>query len=423
MRQTSLDLPSTPALAPAPALGRRPPAPPQAASPTADRDPAGPTGFQIGWDHAQHGLVPPALQLQGHTPVAQGWLAGRAVYGIRTLAATRWVRQWLRLRLQAWAEGLAFDDLQITPHYLAQIHTEGCPVLRQPLGGAAGEPLAAVVERLNPAAGYAAGNLAVMSQAAAQARAGLSVLDLVRRARQAELQAAEPTSCASPSLAAAAWWRLATLAGFVLPPQALPFHLAAQLPLAVLPPNRVRVLGAAQGLQALLTQMFLRPGWAGRARLLAARLPAHSLRHDFNLFVGAMAPRLLEASADPADPRQAVEDAWLHERVQRRWQHFVLSLGEPACEQLLAQAAATGLAGVRTCTYAPEQAVEGWGLQPGSEAGDSLNPNKLRRPTPPRRRQPTADARAGLLPATAAAAAAGKAWSGDTAALGRARPA
>lgn len=428
MRQTSLDLPSSPAFVPAPALGRRPPAPPKAACPPADRDPACPTGFQIGWDHAHHGLVPPATQLQGHTPVAQGWLAGRAVFGTRTLAATRWVRQWLQLRLQAWAEGMAFDELQVTPHYLAQIHTERCPVLRQPLGGAAGDPLAAVVERLNPAAGYAAGNLAVMSLAAAQARAGLSVQDLVRRARQAELQAglqpaspaAEPASGTTPSLTAAAWWRLAALAGFVLPPQALPFHLAAQLPLAVLPPNRVRVLGAAQGLQALLTQMFLRPGWAGRARLLAARLPAHSLRHDFNLFVGAMAPRLLEASTHPADPRQAVEDAWLHERVQRRWQHFVLSLGEPACEQLLAQAAATGLAGVRTCTYAPEQAVEGWGLQPGGEAAGSPQPISWRRPAPPRRRQPPAAAQADLR---LAAATDGMAWSGDTAALGRNRPA
>ncbi len=327
MSQTPLDL-----LPPAPDAG--------------SADPVTRTGFQIGWDHARHALVPPAELLLAGTPVAQGWMAARAVFGHRTLPATRPIRLWLQLRTAAWRQGLGFDALQVTPSYLARIHGDRCPVLRQPLGGAVGSPQAAVVERLDPQAGYAAGNLAVISQAAAQARRGLGVRDLVRRARQAEL-----CGDAVAGLQAAAWWRLAALSAFARP--ALPYADAARLPLAVLPPDDVHVLNPAQALQVLLTQLFRRPGWSARARAIGAMLPEHTLRHDFNLFIGAMAPRVLEAGSDPAELRTALEDAWCHERVQRRWQHFALTLGETGCASLLEQVARAGLAGARTAVQAP----------------------------------------------------------------------
>lgn len=353
------------------------------------------TGFQIGWDHAHHGLAPPAELLLDGTSVCQGWMAGRAVFGRRTLASNRSVRLWLVLRTLAWRSGIAFDDQQVTPNYLAQIHVERCPVLRQPLGGAAGAPLSAVVERLNPQAGYSAGNLVTMSLQAALARQGLTALDAVRRAR-----AAEATGETVDDLEAAAWWRLAALAAFAQP---LPFFDAARLPLAVLPPNRVRVLNAVQGLQALVTQLFTRPGWAGRARTLGAMLPEHTLRHDFNLFVGAMAPRVLEAGHEPASLRRALEDAWLHERVQRRWQHLVLSLGEAATADLLERAAAAGLAGVRTMTHAPAQVTKGKGLPDGGRVharraqADQVQGQRsagtFTAPRPPRNRSATTGAR------------------------------
>ncbi len=314
----------------------QPPCPPTAdctpplAGPGAAADPASRTGFQIGWDHAHHGLMPPAGLLLAGNPLAQGWMAGRAVFGRRTLAATRAVRQWLELRCLAWRDGVAFDEQQVTPHFLAQIQAARCPVLRQPLGGAPGSDLAPVTERLNPQAGYAAGNLATLSLAASRARHGLDLEALVRRARQAEICGQDVAG-----LTAAAWWRLAALSAMTLPPETLPLHAAARLPMAVLPPQGVHVLNPAQGLQAVVTQLFMRPGWAARARALGALLPAHSVRHDFNLFVGAMAPRVLEAGSDPATLRQALEDAWLHERVQRRWQHLVLALGEVACRAVL----------------------------------------------------------------------------------------
>jgi len=333
---SALATPTLPGASPAPAVDR--------------------TGFDIGWDHAHHGLVPPAGMLHAEVSVCQGWLAAKAVFGRRTLGSTRHTRLWLQLRLQAWRSGVAFDTLQVTPNYLAQIDTPLCPVRRVPMGGIADHPDAAVVERLNPEAGYAAGNLVVMSALAAQARAGHDVLQTLRRARQADDSTESLTG-----LDGAAWLRLATLRAFATP---LPFAQAALLPLAVLPPNRVRVLNATQGLQALVTQCFAAPGWSARCRELAQSLPAHTLRHDFNLFVGAMAPRVLEAGTDPRALRQALEDAWQQERVQRRWQHLVLSLGETGTESLLQRAAQLPQPGLRIECHEPAQATEGWQLPP-----------------------------------------------------------
>ena len=350
------------------------------------------SGFDIGWDHAHHGLVPPPELLLAGSPICQGWMAGKAVYGRRTLASKRVTRQWLQLRLHAWRHALPFDLQQVTPNYLGQIHVEHCPVTRLPLEGLAGTDSGLTLERLNPDAGYAAGNLAVISQAAARLREGVDVADAVRRARALEsgagtarvppsaaahaaAAAAALASTAAPAAPAAHWWRLAALRSFATP---LPFAQAARLPLAVLPPNRVRLLNAVQGLQALLTRCFMAPGWAARCQRLALSLPAHSLRLDFNLFVGAMAPRVLEAGPDPRLLRRALEDAWLQERVQRRWLHLVLSLGEPGVQALLERATAAGLAGVRTLNHAPEMATEGWGLIFGMK-GNAPDPENTSR--------------------------------------------
>ncbi len=342
---------------------------PRAGAAALPADAAERVAFDIGWDHAHHGLVPPAELLHPGTPVSQGWSAGKAVFGRRTLPARRATRQWLALRLQAWRRGIAFELQQLTANHLAQIDTPFCPVLRCALGGAPGSDSAALIERLNPDAGFAAGNVAVISQAAAAAWQGLDVAQAVRRARELEL--AGPPASGPDS---AAMWRLAVLRSFATP---LPFHEAAQLPLAVLPPNRVRLLNAVQGLQALVSSIFLAAGWGSRCRELATLLPAGPLRHDFNLFVGAMAPRVLESGSQPRERQLALEDAWLQPRVYRRWQHLVLSLGEAGTEALLQRLAGSALAGRRTLWHAPEQAVEGWQLPRGGQPLRSVEPIRL----------------------------------------------
>ncbi|MDO9071730.1 MAG: hypothetical protein Q7U73_00560 [Rubrivivax sp.] len=226
-------------------------------------------------------------------------------------------------------------------------------------------------ERLNRQAAWTVGNVAMMSQRAAQARAGVDLLETLRRARRAE-RGGE----AVDGLHAGAWWRLAALRAFATP---LPFHEAARLPLAMLPPTLVHLLNPAQCLQARVTLQFTTPGWSARTRALAALLPGHTVRHDFNLFIGSLAPRVLEAGGEAATLRCALEDAWLHERVQRRWQHFVLSLGETATASLLERATAAGLATVHPKSHALSQATFGWVLADGARAPSTW---RARQPAP-----------------------------------------
>ena len=144
----------------------------------------------------------------------------------------------------------------------------------------------------------------------------------------------------------------------------LPHVQAARMPLRVLPPNRVRVLNPAQGLQLLLTLRLQAAGWSRRARAVADLLPRPELRHDFNLFVGALAARLMSIANDatPRDLRWAQEDAWADGRVQRRWAQFVVQLTAAESEALLQRLAEAGLAGVRTLVHEPAAATDGWAL-------------------------------------------------------------
>ena len=320
-------------------------------------------GFQLGWDHAHHGLVPPPELLLAGTPLRQGWQAARATFRQRTLAASTSVRRWLGLRIHAWRLGIAFESTQLTAHYIAQLDASHCPVTLKPLGGAAAANQAPVIERLQGDAGFAAGHLVTMSREACIARAGCSFAQAWATAQGLEASGAEEHA----GLDAAAWRRMAVLISYVTP---LSHLQAAALPMCVLPPNRVRVLNPAQGLQALLTWQLAAPGWSGRLRQLGELAEAitgeRALRHDFQLLIGAMAPRVLEmpaghmAAADTQAQRVALAQLWHDPRVMRRWQNWLLALGESATEALLERAAAAGLAGVRMQLHDKATATEGW---------------------------------------------------------------
>ncbi len=133
------------------------------------------TAFELGWDYAHYRLTPPPEALTEGHPVRQGWQAGGAVFGSRTLKPTPPVRKWLQLRFSAWRRGRAFEGTQVTPNFLAQIDVPLCPITRSALTHASGAGSDASVDRVCNAAGYAAGNLAVMSARANEAKADLIV--------------------------------------------------------------------------------------------------------------------------------------------------------------------------------------------------------------------------------------------------------
>ena len=328
------------------------------------------TGFELGRDHARHALTPPLDHLAPGSPLRQGWEAGRASFGARTLAPTRPVRQWLHLRLSAWRRGRAFEGVQVTPNYLRQIDVAHCPITRQTLTHRSGGSSDACIDRVRSDAGYAAGNLAVMSTRAslAKGRSGFDeVLSLMRLAEAeapglCDLAATGPDALGG--LAAAEWARIAVLCSFVTP---LPHEQAAGLPLPVLPPNRLRLFNPIQALQALVTRQLGRPGWSARIARIADLLPGKPVRRDFQVFVHALLPRVLEAGrpADAQATRWALEDAWRDQLVQRCWMRFSRQLNAAQAEQIVLGASALGLGAQTAQSFTPAQATEGWALEHG----------------------------------------------------------
>ncbi|MBP6898340.1 MAG: hypothetical protein KBC94_28315 [Pseudacidovorax sp.] len=325
-------------------------------------------GFQLGWDHARHRLTPPVDQLQADNPVRQGWQAGRAALGQRSRPASAAVRQWLALRLEAWSAGASFEDVQVTPHFLARIDAVQCPVRRVTLLLASGRDDDSQVQRLNTEAAYAAGNLAAISRSAARARGALRWDELLALAQQLEGREASATL---RGLDRDEWLRLAVLASFATP---IAHERAACLPLRVLPPNRVRVINPVQSLQLLLTLQFSRDGYARRLLELAALMPGDEARQAFQIFMHTLLARRLAVGVDagPADVRRALEDAWADPLVNRRWQRLALRLSAADCERVVQHAAQRGLVVGGGRWMGREAALDGWELptaQSGAQSG------------------------------------------------------
>jgi hypothetical protein len=331
--------------------------------------------FELGWDYAHYRLTPPPEALAAGQPVAQGWQAGAATFGTRTLRPTPHVRKWLQLRWGAWRRGKPFEGTQVTPNFLGQIDVALCPVTRVALTHASGAGSDASVDRVGNQAGYAAGNLAVMSVRANQAKADLSCRDALTVVRQLEASGLDTLD----GLNALQWSRLAVLMSFVTP---LAHAEAACLPLLLLPPNRLRLLNAVQALQAVVTLAFTEAQAVPRLRELMAHLPAAS-RHDFQVFVLTLQARRLAIGmrTSGTDLRHALEDLWTDAAVNRRWQRFALLLDEAACERAVRVAAKRGLGGKGWRWLPAAVATEGWAMQGSAAVAKPPVKRTLRRTT------------------------------------------
>ena len=358
------------------------------------------TGFEIGWDHAHHRLTPPLRHLHDHNPVRQGWAAGRAAFGARTLSSSGTVRQWLALRLEAWEFGQVFEGVQVNASFLARIAADECPVSRQPLTlcaartGDTADASQARVCRLNPQAAYAAGNLAVLSQRVADVHTG------ALNNAHASAHTSAHTSAPSPAggvLSADEQRRLTVLASFATP---MPHAQAALLPLRLLPPNRVRVINPVQALQVMLTLQFTQAGYARRLLGLSALMPNSEARPLFQIFMHTLLARRLSAGQAPGAPtlRRAMEDSWADALVNRRWQRLASRLSAADCELLLQRASQRGLVVGGSRWVSSDNATEGWALE-GSMAASRpavgpSSPSGKASPASPARQTAAASARA-----------------------------
>ncbi|WP_418317866.1 hypothetical protein [Piscinibacter sakaiensis] len=336
-------------------------------------------GFELGWDHARHKLEPPAPYDQQHSSLRNGLLAGRAAMGGRSLPATPAVRKWLQLRLHAWLRGRSFELLQVTPRYLQQIDARFCPVTRIEL-----DETVSAIDRVRNDAGYAAGNLAVISAQANRAKGAHGFADAMRCVRQLE----DRPLLEIGGLGAAAWRRIAILCSFVEP---MPHADACTLPLLVLPPRRLHLLNPVQALQAMISCQLLQPGWSKRSRSFEALLHGQAQRRAYQAFFHAYLPRVLEAvppavrqargEHDLQQLRWAIEDAWNHPPVLRHWTAFARLLDAAGCERLIERFDALRLGPLRSASFSDAQATEGWNL----ESRGYVPHAELRRRSPPRR--------------------------------------
>ena len=364
-----------------------------------------PTGFELGWDYAHHAVTPPIDHLAPGSPLRQGWEAGRASFGARTLEPTRHVRKWLQLRLNAWRRGRTFEGVQVTPNYLRQIDVEHCPITRVALTHGSGQPSDASVDRVRNDGGYAAGNLAVMSARANAAKGRCGFDEALASMRLAEAQAPGATGGLAPAapaardelcgLAAADWARIAVLCSFVTN---LPHEQAAGLPLLVLPPNRLRLFNPIQALQALVTRQLDRPGWSARIARIEALIPGKDVRRDFQVFVHALLPRVLEAGkqGDAQTMRWALEDAWRNPLVLRCWKRLACQLSTAQAEQIVLRASALRLGAQTAQPFTLAEATAGWALEhggyqavPSGRAVAAATAARVIRPIPPPGKLPT----------------------------------
>ena len=316
------------------------------------------TGFELGWDHAHYGTVPPADHLHPLSPVRQGWEAGKASFGRRALQPNRFTRKWLQLRLNAWLRGRVFEGQQVNPAFLRQIDVAVCPITREVLTHGTGELSDASVDRVFNDAAYAAGNLAVMSARANRAKSAYGVHDAMAFVRQIEVGKLDQID----GLSAEHWARIAVLTSFVTP---MSHTEAAKLPLLVLPPNRLRVLNPVQSLQVMLSLQFSRSGHAGRCAALSGLMPSAEARYAFNAFMHTLLARRLTAGriADAVAERHAVENLWCDPLINQRWQRLALRLTAIECERIGRVAADRGLAGSGVRWLTAESATEGWALE------------------------------------------------------------
>lgn len=315
------------------------------------------TAFEIGWDYAHHRLVPPADHLHEGHPVRQGWDAGQAVFGVRTLQATPVVRKWLQLRLNAWLRGKAFDAVAVTPRFLKVINVPVCPITGEALSQGTCTGSDASVDRVNNDAGYAVGNLAVMSARANCAKSSYSWRDAAGFARQIEAERLDTID----GLTAGQWARLASLMSLCTP---LTHAEAASLPLLVLPPSRLRVLNPAQALQVVLTLRFCSPGQLPRVDQVVALFPEGVRLALHNLLTTLLARRIAAGpTSNAAALRCAMEAAWAQPLVLRRWQRVALRLTPEQCERIVESAVQRHLAGDELRCLSLEAATDGWALE------------------------------------------------------------
>jgi hypothetical protein len=266
------------------------------------------------------------------------------------------MRRWWRLQGHARRAGRPVEPVLVTPHFVGRLDAGRCPVTREALSQRTAQVLP-----LRGDAAVAAGHLALLGPAAAAALAARP--GWTAAWATADRLAAPDGSGRETELGldGAAWRRLAVLQSFVQP---ISPAQAAWLPLLVLPPPRLRVIGAAQALQVALTLSLTATGRGRGLVELATRVPDDGTRLALRVFVLtllARCPHDLAAQPWPAR-RCALEALWTDPLLQRRWHRLAGRLDDALATRLLRQGRRDGTLSGPWRALDDDAAVDGWEL-------------------------------------------------------------
>lgn len=285
-----------------------------------------------------------------------------APQGVGADPARAGMRRWWHLQGRARRAGRPVEPVLVTPHFVRRLAAGHCPVTREPLS-----ERSAQVQPLRRDASVAAGHLTLLGPVAAAALAARPGWTAAWTTAD-RLAAADSGRSTELGMGAAAWRRLALLQSFVQP---LTPAQAAWLPLLVVPPPRLRVIGAAQALQVALTLALTAPGHGRRLVELAALVPDDATRLALRVFVLtllARCPHDLSTRGQPAR-RHALEDLWGDPLLQRRWHRLAAGLDEALADRLLRVGRREGALPGPWRTLDGDAAVDGWDLPAATPTG------------------------------------------------------
>ena len=272
-------------------------------------------GFEIGYDHAVYGahiMENFKLDAESISIIEAGFLEGQRKFEGRPRASNIFIRKWLHLRISAWTRGRIFDE-HITPDYLAAINVSICPITRMELTKGKLADSDWSVDRIINNAGYARGNLAVMSSKANLAKGTLLPDDILGIIRSGE---------ARDGLTPIEWARMACMTAYIDDRRSV-------LPLLLMPPPKMLIANIHIPFQMML--MYSAAGYSspqGYQKMRAA-IPGKSAKRAMDEFFMLAIGKL--RGADKCNSYQSfflhAGDAWQDGKLMARFRPLIHDMG------------------------------------------------------------------------------------------------
>ena len=132
----------------------------------------------------------------------------------------------------------------------------------------------------------------------------------------------------------------------------------------------------------MLSSLWMAPGYARRLADISAHLPQPIQRRRLSLLMSALLARRLQQgwSASAQCARHALEEAWGHPTVLRRWQDLMQCLDAQACERWVRRVMTPRCAMPGLRWMDNERATEGWavGARPAPDAATPTSASRSR---------------------------------------------